>query len=260
MGGCIVGRVIAVANQKGGVGKTTTTVNLGAFLARNGRRVLVVDMDPQGNTTSGFGVAKPGLAKSIYHVLIDDVPVNEALSPTPVEGLDLLPATIDLVGAEIELVATLSRETKLKRALAPILHEYNYILIDCPPSLGLLTVNALTAADSVLVPIQCEFYALEGVSQLMNTVNIVRGTLNPELKIEGVLLTMFDGRTNLSIQVVDEVKKHFRGAVFRSIIPRNVRLSEAPSHGIPVVLYDPRSRGAEVYAELAREVMENVEG
>ncbi len=255
-----MGRVIAVANQKGGVGKTTTTVNLGAFLARNGRSVLVVDIDPQGNATSGFGVAKGELEKSAYHVLIDDLPIKEAIVPTPVQGLQLLPATIDLAGAEIELVVALSRETKLKRSLSPVVGEHDYILIDCPPSLGLLTINALTAADSVLVPIQCEFYALEGVTQLMNTVNIVRNSLNPGLQIEGVLLTMFDGRTNLAIQVVDEVKKHFRGKVFRSIVPRNVRLSEAPSHGVPVVLYDPRSRGAEAYSELAKEVIEHEQG
>lgn len=252
-----MGRVIAVANQKGGVGKTTTAVNLSACLALLGRRVLLVDADPQGNSTSGLGAEKRRLRGTIYDVLIDGVPIEDVAVATPVEGLNLVPATIDLAGAEIELVAVIARETRLKKALAPVRDRYDFVIIDCPPSLGLLTINALTAADSVLVPIQCEFYALQGVSQLMNTINIVRGALNPELEVEGVLLTMFDGRTNLSIQVVDEVKRHFRGKVFRVIVPRNVRLSEAPSHGLPVVMYDHRSKGAEVYMELAREVLEN---
>lgn len=259
-GGCTLARVIAIANQKGGVGKTTTAVNLAAFLARNGRRVLVVDIDPQGNATSGFGIDKGLLAKSVYNVLTDEVPLRDVIFPTAVPDLEIAPANVDLAGAEIELVVMLSRETRLKRALDDVLDRYEYVLIDCPPSLGLLTLNALAAADSVLIPVQCEFYALEGVSQLMNTVALVRKNLNPDLQVEGVLLTMFDGRTNLSIQVVEEVKKHFRGQVFRSIVPRNVRLSEAPSHGLPIVLYDPRSRGAEVYAELAKEVIERDEG
>ncbi len=252
-----MGRVIAVANQKGGVGKTTTAVNLSGWLARFGKRVLLVDADPQGNSSSGLGVDKKSLKKSLYDALIDDETLSAVRIPTLVDGLDIVPSNIDLAGAEIELVAQIARETKLKRVLAPIRDEYDFVLIDCPPSLGLLTVNALVAADRVLVPIQCEYYALEGVSQLMNTFNLVKNSLNPDLALEGVLLTMFDARTNLSIQVVDEVKRHFRGKVFRSVVPRNVRLSEAPSHGLPIFLYDPKSRGAEVYEELAQEVMAN---
>lgn len=252
-----MGRVIAVANQKGGVGKTTTAVNLSAWLARLGKKVLLVDADPQGNSSSGLGIDKKSLTGTLYDALIEDEPLASVRIPTVVEGLDIIPANIDLAGAEIELVAQLARETKLKRVLAPIRDEYDFIFIDCPPSLGLLTVNALVAAERVLVPIQCEYYALEGVSQLMNTVNLVKSNLNPDLALEGILLTMFDARTNLAIQVVDEVKRHFRGKVFRSVVPRNVRLSEAPSHGLPIFLYDPKSRGAEVYEELAHEVIEN---
>lgn len=254
-----MGRIIAIANQKGGVGKTTTAVNLAAGLALEGRRVLLVDIDPQGNSTSGLGVDKGSLETTIYDVLIEQIPVREALHDTPVDGLTIVPSNIDLAGAEIELVPAISRETRLKRALEPEAARYDYILIDCPPSLGLLTLNALTAADRLLVPIQCEYYALEGLTQLMNTVRIVQTNLNPTLELEGVVLTMFDGRTNLAIQVVEEVKRYFRHKVFRSIVPRNVRLSEAPSHGLPIMLYDPKSRGAEVYSELAKEVIENDE-
>ncbi len=247
-------RVIAVANQKGGVGKTTTAVNLGAALAFLGHRVLVVDADPQGNTTSGFGVNKKKITQCVYQVLIDDVPMREVVVETDMGGLDLVPSTIDLAGAEVELVPAMSRETKLKKAMADLREDYEFVLIDCPPSLGLLTVNALTAADSVLVPIQCEYYALEGLTQLMNTVHLVQNHLNPSLQLEGVVLTMYDARTNLSAQVAEEVKRFFRDKVYRTIIPRNIRLSEAPSYGKPIIAYDPKSRGAEVYTELAKEV------
>lgn len=252
-----MGRVIAVANQKGGVGKTTTAVNVAAWLARMGKQTLLIDADPQGNSTSGLGVDKKHLQNSLYETLIEDVPLREVIIATNVSGLDLAPSNIDLAGAEIELVSQIARETKLKRALAPEAPRYDYVLIDCPPSLGLLTINALVAAETVLIPIQCEYYALEGVSQLLSTVNLVKNNLNPGLSLEGVVMTMFDARTNLSIQVVDEIKKHFRGKVFRSIVPRNVRLSEAPSHGMPIFMYDAKSRGAEVYEELAKEVIEN---
>lgn len=252
-----MGKVIAIANQKGGVAKTTTAVNLSSCLALNGRKVLLIDIDPQGNATSGLGIDKDLVSYSVYDLLINEVSPELIFVKSDVEGLDVIPATIQLAGAEIELVTAISREQKLKKHLDEIRDNYDYLIIDCPPSLGLLTLNALTAADSVLIPIQCEYYALEGLGQLMNTIDLVKKHLNQNLKIEGVLLTMFDARTNLSIQVVDEVKTHFKNQVYRTIIPRNVRLSEAPSHGQPVVIYDPRSRGAEVYQELAKEVMEN---
>jgi len=220
-----------------------------------GRKVLLVDLDPQGNASTGVGVDKQAIELCIYDVLINGVPVEEAIISCGVEKLDLIPATIELAGAEVELVGTDDREKVLKRALAKIKDNYDFIFIDCPPSLGLLTINALTAADTVMIPIQCEFYALEGLGLLMNTIQMVQQQLNPELQLEGVLLTMFDGRTNLAIQVVDEVKKYFKDQVYRTIIPRNVRLSEAPSHGKPVMVYDHRSRGAEAYHELAKEVM-----
>lgn len=252
-------RVIAIANQKGGVGKTTTAVNLSACLAELGKRVLLIDIDPQGNATSGIGVDRKRLKTSVYDVLLDEVPLLDAVVETRVRGLRLLPATIDLAGAEIELVPRISRETRLKLALEPVRDQFDFVLMDCPPSLGLLTINALTAADSILIPIQCEYYALEGLTQLMDTFRLVREALNPSLEVEGVVLTMFDGRTNLSIQVVEDVKRYFKGQVYRSIITRNVRLSEAPSHGLPITMYDARSKGAEAYMELAREVIERVE-
>ncbi len=252
-------RVIAIANQKGGVGKTTTAVNLSACLADLGKRVLLIDIDPQGNATSGLGLDRRRLKASVYDVLLDELPLLDAVVETKVKGVQVVPATIDLAGAEIELVPRIARESRLKQALDPVRDQFDFVLMDCPPSLGLLTINALTAADSILIPIQCEYYALEGLTQLMDTFRLVREALNPSLEVEGVALTMFDGRTNLSIQVVEEVKRYFPGQVYRSIIPRNVRLSEAPSHGLPITLYDPRSKGAEAYLELAREVIERVE-
>ncbi|MBD8501016.1 ParA family protein [Paenibacillus arenosi] len=248
-------KIIAITNQKGGVGKTTTTVNLGAGLAILGKRVLLVDIDPQGNTTSGVGVNKADVANCIYDVIINDIHPHEAVLKTNVEGMDILPATIQLAGAEIELVPTISREVRLKKSLQLVSHQYDYILIDCPPSLGILTINSLTAAQSVIIPIQCEYYALEGLSQLLNTVRLVQKHLNTALQIEGVLLTMLDARTNLGLQVIEEVKKYFQAKVYQTIIPRNVRLSEAPSHGQSIMTYDSRSKGAEVYLELAKEVI-----
>jgi len=250
-----MGKVIAIANQKGGVAKTTTAVNLSACLAASGKKVLLVDVDPQGNASSGLGVDKEKLDHCIYDVLINDLPVKSVMLPAEIEGLDVVPATIQLAGAEIELVTVISRESKLQKALEKVSEEYDFVIMDCPPSLGLLTLNALTAADSLIIPIQCEYYALEGLGQLMNTIALVQKHLNPRLQIEGVLLTMFDARTNLSIQVVDEVKNHFRDKVYHTIIPRNVRLSEAPSHGQPIILYDPKSKGAEMYYDFAKEVI-----
>lgn len=249
-------KVIAIANQKGGVGKTTTAVNLSSCLAFKGKNVLIIDNDPQGNTTSGLGVDKKTVKRSIYDVLINDEDIENTLIKTSIEKLKLCASNIELAGAEVELVTVMSRENRMKQALSSIRNKFDYIIIDCPPSLGLLTINSLTAADTILVPIQCEYYALEGLSQLMNTVKLVQKHLNPSLDVEGVVLTMFDARTNLSIQVVDEVKKHFRNKVYRTVIPRNVRLSEAPSFGLPIILYDPKSKGAECYMELAEEVIE----
>lgn len=249
-------RIIAIANQKGGVGKTTTAVNLSAALAQLGKKVLLLDIDPQGNTTSGIGLQKKEIRACIYDSLINGLPLERVVMPSRWENLFVVPATIQLAGAEIELVPIVSREVKLKEALASIAGQYSFVIIDCPPSLGLLTLNALTASGGVLIPIQCEYYALEGLGQLMNTITLVRKHLNESLRIEGVVLTMYDSRTNLSEQVAEEVKDYFKEYVFKTIIPRNVRLSEAPSHGVHILEYDPRSKGAELYQSLAREVVE----
>ena len=248
-------RIISVANQKGGIGKTTTTVNLGASLAYNGKKVLIVDIDAQGNATSGIGVRKSDVGKDVYDVLVNEEPMTNVIHETSRENLEIVPATIQLAGAEIELTPMMARESRLKSALDEVKDQYDYVLIDCPPSLGHLTINAFTASDSILIPVQCEYYALEGLSQLLNTIRLVQKHFNPELRIEGVLLTMYDARTNLGSEVVQEVRKYFRERVYDTIIPRNVRLSEAPSHGLSIIDYDPRSRGAEVYLSLAKEVL-----
>ncbi len=247
-------RVMAVANQKGGVGKTTTAVNLGAALAELGYRVLVVDLDPQGNATTGLGINSRNLQTSIYEVLLNDVEVEDCVEPTTVQNLFVVPATVDLAGAEIELVPAFSRELRLRRALEKVQDDYSFILIDCPPSLGLLTVNGLAAANEVLVPIQCEYYALEGLGQLLRNIGLVQTNLNPTLVLSTIVLTMFDGRTKLASQVTKEVRAHFGDKVCRSIVPRTVRLSEAPSFGQPIIVFDPSSRGALAYRELAKEV------
>ncbi len=250
-----MGRVVAIVNQKGGVGKTTTAVNLAASLADQGQRALLVDMDPQGNACSGLGVFASADDRTLYHVLLGQVSVEEVIRGTSVPGLSLVPSNTQLVGAEIELVSELARETRLRKALARLAPSWDVVLLDCPPSLGLLTVNALTAADGVLIPLQCEYYALEGLSHLLKTIELVKGSLNDQLTLDGILLTMFDARNNLSHQVVEEVRQHFPGQVCETIIPRNVRLSEAPSHGKPGILYDVASRGVQAYIALAEELL-----
>lgn len=247
-------RTVAIANQKGGVGKSTTAINLGAGLALQGERVLIVDLDPQGNTSSGLGIDRGAIELSTYELLVDDdVSIEDVLEPTSVRDLHLIPATIELAGAEIELVSLFSREQRMKHALADVISDYDFVLIDCPPSLGLLTINGLTAADEVLIPIQCEYYALEGVSQLTRNIGLVQQNLNPQLVIEGVVLTMYDGRTTLSSDVAEQVRDHFGDTTYKTVIPRTVRLSEAPSYGEPIEAYDGMSRGAIAYRELSRE-------
>ena len=255
-----MGKVIAIANQKGGVGKTTTTVNLAACLARMGRKVLLVDIDPQGNSTSGLGIDKRRCEKTVYDCLIGEEPMGNVMVETPYENLYVCPSNLSLSGAEIDLISVIGRENRLKNSITPVKDEFDYILIDTPPSLGLITINTLTAADSVIIPIQCEFFALEGVSQLAETVKKIKVALNPLLYIEGIVMTMYDARTNLAIQVVDEVKRFFPGKVYKTIIPRNVRLSEAPGFGRPVIYYDDSSKGAEGYSELAAEIDAEIMG
>jgi chromosome partitioning protein len=247
-------RVIALANQKGGVGKTTSTINIGACLAELGQRTLIIDLDPQGNASTGLGIENRGLETSMYHVLMHDVPLENCIEPTDVKHLFVAPASLDLAGAEIELVPAFSRETRLRRAIEAVIDDYDYLLIDCPPSLGLLTVNGLSAAHEVLVPIQCEYYALEGLGQLLRNVDLVRRNLNPTLHVSTIVCVMYDGRTKLADQVVSEVREHFGDKVLRTIVPRSVRLSEAPSFGQPIITFDPRSRGAIAYRDVAKEV------
>lgn len=250
-------KMIAVGNQKGGVGKTTTTVNLGAALTLMGKKVLIIDSDSQGNATSGLGVERADVRYSLYEVLVDQVPIEKSIMATSRENLDIVPSTISLAAAEIELINQKDREFRLKEAVAPIRDRYDYILVDCPPSLGQLSINAFTASDTILIPVQAEYYALEGLSQLLNTIRLVQRSLNPQFRIEGVLITMLDARTNLGYEVVDEVRKYFQEKVYQTIISRNVRLSEAPSYGLSVIDYDPKSRGALMYKQLAEEVIRN---
>lgn len=250
-------RSIAIFNQKGGVGKTTTNINLCSYLASWGKKILTIDIDPQGNTTSGIGVDKKNIKMSVYDVIIGGTEAKDAIIGTPMENLFLLPSTVQLAGAEIELTEVNKREIKLKEALKSLSDDYDFIFVDCPPSLGLLTINALAAVDSVLIPIQCEFYALEGVAQLIKTIQMVKKSLNPSLEVEGVVLCMYDNRANLSTAVVDEVKKFFKGKVYTTIVPRNIKLAESPSYGQPIMVYDPKCKGAEAYEELAKEFMIN---
>ncbi len=251
-----MGRIIAVANQKGGVGKTTTTINLSACLAEKGKKVLTIDIDPQGNASSGLGVDKNNLENTVYQLMIGASTIEECIIENLFDNLSMLPSNVNLAGAEIELIGVEEREFILKKYIEKIRDNYDYIIIDCPPSLNTLTVNAMTTADTVLVPIQCEYYALEGLTQLIHTINLVKRRLNPNLEIEGVVFTMFDARTNLSLQVVENVKENLKQNIYKSIIPRNVRLAEAPSHGLPINIYDPKSAGAEGYRDLADEVID----
>lgn len=250
-----MGRIIAITNQKGGVGKTTTAINLSACLAEARQKILTVDFDPQGNTTSGLGLEKEDIENTVYELMMGECGLEQCIVPSIQERLDIIPSDMDLAGAEVELLEVKEKEKILKKKLAPVVGQYDFILIDCPPSLNLLTINALTAADTVLIPIQCEYYALEGLSQVLNTVNLVQKKLNPDLEVEGVVFTMYDSRTNLSLQVVENVKEHLNENIYKTIIPRNVRLAEAPSHGMPINLYDGRSSGAESYRLLAAEVI-----
>lgn len=250
-----MGRIIAVANQKGGVGKTTTSINLAACLAEKGKKVLAVDMDPQGNLTSGLGVDKDSVEKSIYELIIGEVDIKEVINKEVLENLDIIPTSIDLSAAEIELIGVDDKEYILRNTIDQVKDQYDFVIIDCPPSLSMLTINAMTTADSVIVPIQCEYYALEGLSQLIHTIDLVKDRLNNDLEIEGVVFTMYDARTNLSLQVVENVKENLQQNIYKTIIPRNVRLAEAPSYGQPITLYDPRSTGAEAYRLLAEEVI-----
>ena len=251
-------KVISVANQKGGVGKTTTAVNFSTILAKRGKKVLMIDTDPQGNATSGLGIDK-NVSLSVYDVIINDVEIVNTLQKTMIKNLDVCPSNINLAGAEVELVSLMSREQRLKEKIDNLKDNYDYVIIDCPPSLGLITLNAFTASDSVLIPVQCEYYALEGLGQLVNTINLVKKHLNRNLKVEGALLTMFDIRTNLSNQVVKEVNKYFENKVYKTVIPRNVKLSEAPSFGMPISLYDPKSKGAKAYDKFVKEFLKNNE-
>jgi chromosome partitioning protein len=255
-----MGKITAVANQKGGVGKTTTAINVSSSLAFSGKHVLLIDTDPQGNSTSGLGVDKDHLNGSIYDLYTEAKTIEEIIQNTGMEHLKIISSNIDLIGAELELFGKDNRETILKRSLASVKHQYDYIFIDCPPSLSLLTLNALVAADSLLVPMQCEYYALEGISMLLRTFNLIKDSFNPSLEIEGILLTMFDGRNTLAHQVSDELRRHFGDKVYKTLIPRNVTLAEAPSHGKPVILYDIRSKGAQCYLDLAKEIIENETG
>ena len=250
-----MGRIIAIANQKGGVGKTTTAINLSASLTESGKKVLTIDMDPQGNTTSGLGIDKNQIENTVYEMILEELPTEECIQPSIMEGLDVIASNINLSGAEVELISLENKEFLLKDKVEKLKSEYDYIIIDCPPSLNLLTINAMTTADTVLVPIQCEYYALEGLTQLMKTIDLIKERLNPKLEIEGVVFTMFDGRTNLSLQVVENVKENLDRNIYKTIIPRNVRLAEAPSYGMSINMYDKRSTGAEAYRLLAEEVI-----